>query len=411
MNWKKYTFEEIKSRVFKALSENINFYSENILGIPGSHLDPKVFNQDAPFLKEAPYISTLINNPNHIGCHTLGSSEPFFNGTQTIERELITICAEDILKAEPDSYDGYVASGGTEANIQAIWVYRNYFIEEFGAKNEEVAIICSQDSHYSMNKAANLLSLSISFVEVDPDNRKIDTEDLSEKLQQAKTQGKKYFIAIANMMTTMFGSVDNIDETYVKAFEALNAPYKLHIDAAYGGFFYPFTDKSFSLNFSHPSISSVTLDAHKMLQAPYGTGIFLIRKNLIQYANTKASYVKGEDFTLIGSRSGANAIAVWMILMTNGPFGWREKILILLKRAEWFCKQLKDLGVEFYRNPHSNIITMRSKHLTPEIAEKYGLVPDDHYSPNWYKVVIMEHVVIERLLPLVENLKSFATKS
>ena len=58
-----------------------------------------------------------------------------------------------------------------------------------------------------------------------------------------------------------------------------------------------------------------------MLQAPYGTGIFLARKGLINYVYTEtASYVKGLDATLVGSRSGANAIAVWMILKSHGYF-------------------------------------------------------------------------------------------
>ena len=35
--------------------------------------------------------------------------------------------------------------------------------------------------------------------------------------------------------------------------------------------------------------------------------------------------MEGGDFTLIGSRSGTNAIAVWMILSKNGPYGWYEK--------------------------------------------------------------------------------------
>jgi len=47
---------------------------------------------------------------------------------------------------------------------------------------------------------------------------------------------------------------------------------------------------------------------------------FWVRKGLIHYATTKeASYVEGEDCALIGSRSGANAIAIWMILSTYGP--------------------------------------------------------------------------------------------
>lgn len=69
----------------------------------------------------------MVDNPNHIGCHTMGESEPFFAGTQKLEKELIGIVAEDILLCKPGQYDGYVASGGTEANIQAIWIYRNLF--------------------------------------------------------------------------------------------------------------------------------------------------------------------------------------------------------------------------------------------------------------------------------------------
>ncbi len=68
--------------------------------------------------------------------------------------------------------DGYVASGGTEANIQAIWIYRNYFLKQ-SAKREQICIICSEDSHYSMDKAANLLALDIYKVRVEPNTREI----------------------------------------------------------------------------------------------------------------------------------------------------------------------------------------------------------------------------------------------
>lgn len=165
--------EEIKSIVFGALKKNINYDNQNALGIPASYLDEKVFNQDASFLKDAPFISTLIQNPNHIGCHTLGKSEAFFQGTHEIEKELIEICSVDILKGKPNAQDGYVASGGTEANIQAIWVYRNYYMKDLSAKREEVCIVCSEDSHYSMDKAANLLALDIYKVSVEKTHVKL----------------------------------------------------------------------------------------------------------------------------------------------------------------------------------------------------------------------------------------------
>lgn len=143
-----------------------------------------------------------------------------------------------------------------------------------------------------------------------------------------------------------------------------------------------------------------------MAQAPYGTGIFLIRKDYIQYANTSsASYVEGEDFTMIGSRSGANAIAVWMILMKNGPFGWQEKVFILQKRTQWMSKELESLGIKFYSHPQSNIITIKSDSLSTSIAAEFGLVPDNHRNPKWFKIVIMDHVTIEKLMPLISRIK------
>lgn len=403
--WKKLSSVDIRQRVFTALEQNINYDTQNILGVPASYLDDKVFNQDAAFVKDAPFISTLAQNPNHIGCHTLGTSEPFFRGTQDLERELLDICAIDILGAAAGAYDGYVASGGTEANLQAVWVYRNYFRQQHGAKAAEITILCTSDSHYCVDKAANVFGLNIHKIPVETATRKATPAAMDATILAAKEQGIKYFIVVANMMTTMFGSVDSTED-YVAALTRHEATFRLHIDGAYGGFYYPFTTQGKDLTFANPHISSFTLDAHKMAQAPYGTGIFMIRKNLIHHTNTReARYVAGEDFTLIGSRSGANAVAVWMILVTSGPYGWREKIFILQQRSEWLSQQLQEREIAFFRHPGSNIITIRAAFVPAEVAAKYHLVPDDHHAPEWYKIVIMEHVTIEKLLPLVAELR------
>lgn len=400
--WKKKNQEEIKDIVFSALNKNINYDKSPLLGLPASYLDQDVFNQDASFLNDAPFLSTLIKNPNHIGCHTLGESESFFAGTQTLEKSVIDICAVDILKANDHDYDGYIASGGTEANIQAIWMYRNFFQTENKAKNSEIVILCSEHSHYSMDKASNLLGIDIQKVKCPIE---INQENVNQAISEAVKKGKKHFIVIANMMTTMFGSVDDVS-FYIHALKENHVSYKIHVDGAYGGFYFPFSNESNPLTFKNEHIDSFTLDAHKMAQAPYGTGIFIARKNLINYTNTKeASYVEGEDFTLIGSRSGANAVAVWMILSKHGPFGWSEKIFILQKRAEWMCTQLENLGIEYYRNSFSNIITIKSDFVTKENAKKYSLIPDNHKNPSWYKIVIMDHVTIEKLESLIHNLK------
>ena len=409
--WKKNSQEEINKRVFSALERNIQYDREPILGVPASYLDAKVFYQDTAILKDAPFISTLVQNPNHIGCHTLGNSEPFFQGTQAIEKELLDICAVDILRGEQNQFDGYVASGGTEANLQAIWIYRNYFMQEKGATADDIFIMSSVDSHYSMDKAANVLGIAQYKVNVDFESRVIDPDALDRALQKAVSDGKKYAIVICNMMTTMYGSVDRTD-TYIQRLEALEIEYMLHIDGAYGGFYYPFSNESSDLSFQNEKITSFTLDAHKMAQAPYGTGIFIIKKGFMPYAGTKeATYVKGNDYTLIGSRSGANAVATWMILVKNGPYGWTEKVLILQNRTDWMCKQLDNLSLQYYRHPHANIIAIRSVCISDVVAEKFGLVPNDHENPSWYKLVIMEHVTIEKLKMLLDDIEQSGRRS
>ncbi len=404
--WRKLSQDQIQKRVFDAIDQNVNYENENALGIPASYLDDKVFNQDVSFLKEAPFISTLVKNPNHIGCHTQGKSESFFKGTQEIEKELMELIAVDILKADPKSTDGYVASGGTEANIQAIWIYRNYYLREKGASPSEIAILCSEDSHYSMDKAGDLLGIPTLKVKVDEKDRSISREQVSAAISSGRESGIKYFIVVANMMTTMYGSVDAIS-VYTDSLVENEVEFKLHVDGAYGGFYYPFSNRDNDLNFSNEHVSSVTLDAHKMAQAPYGTGIFVARKGLLQYATTNsASYVEGADCTLIGSRSGANAIAVWMILQKNGPFGWMEKIFILQKRTQWLCDELAKLGARFFRDPNSNIVTIEAEFVSNKTVEKFGLVPDNHNAPNCFKVVVMDHVTIEKLQLLLSDLSA-----
>lgn len=402
--WKKLSQETIQGTIFNALNENINYLESPFLGIPASHLDEKVFNQDASFLKDAPFMSTMIKNPNHIGCHTMGNSESFFSGTHRLEHEVIDICACDILGAEKGSVDGYVASGGTEANLQAVWVYRNYFQQKEKVLSNQIAILCSEDTHYSADKAGNVFGLKVLKVPVHKTNRSIQEDDLKALVSGAKNEGITCFIVLSNMMTTMFGSIDDVN-LYAEVLKEAEVSFKIHIDGAFGGFYYPFTDEKKELTFQNSNISSFTLDAHKMAQAPYGTGIFLIRKGYLEYANTKeASYVEGEDCTLIGSRSGANAIAIWMILSKHGPHGWSEKIFILQKRTAWMCDRLDEKNIQYFRDPLSNIITIDASCIKTEVAKEFGLVPDSHANPSWYKIVVMEHVTIEKLEALNEKL-------
>ena len=316
MYWEALNRKQVLEKVDNALSKNASYSKGEVIGAPATYLDEKEFYPDASFLKDAPFLKTLIANPNHIGCHTLDKkSSPIFKGTQAIERELIEICAEQIFRAPTKQVDGYVATGGTEANIEAMWIYRNYFLKEYRASADQIGVLFSEDTHYSISKGCDLLQLFPLKMSVNSRTRQVDAIKLTQLIDQANKQGVKYFIVICNLSTTMFGSVDEI-EPIVKVLDAKKLSFKLHIDAAFGGFIYPFTNPNSNHNFSNPWVSSVSIDGHKMLQTPYGTGIFLIRKGFMQYvANKNAQYVPGLDYTLCGSRSGANAIVIWMQLM------------------------------------------------------------------------------------------------
>ncbi len=403
--WNKLNHRQQQDHIHTALAQNVDFSNDHSLGYPASKLDEKVFSQDAPFLKDAPLLQVFVANPNHIGCHTIGTSEKAFKGTQQIEREVLEMIAVDIFKGKAEDFDGYVASGGTEANIQALWMYRNYFINQYNAANADIAIIASEDTHYSIPKGANLLLLEWLKIKVHPDTRAIDPEYLEKAVQAALQNGKKYFIVVANMGTTMFGSVDD-PTVYTRLLENSGLPYRLHIDAAYGGFVYPFSNQHNSINFRDNPISSITIDAHKMLQAPYGTGIFICKKGLIGNTLTKeAEYVEGMDLTLCGSRSGANAVAVWMIMTAYGANGWFEKISILQMRTAWLCRELDRKNIRYFREPFMNIVTIRSEFISTSIAEQFDLVPQKHDDANqWYKIVIMDHVEIEHLMLFVKAL-------
>lgn len=404
MYWPKMSREEIARNVREALAQNRTYRSGDVLGFPGSFLDREVF-PDEPFLRAMPYLTCLRENPNHIGCHTLTSAETAFTGTQRLEVDLLRLCAEEILGAERASYDGYVTSGGTECNIEALWIQRNYLRHVHGARPDEIVVLHSADTHYSIMKGADLLGLRAASLPVDDDTRQILAEPLRRAIRESQERGARFFVAVVNMGTTMFGSVDDIGRLH-EELGALGVDYRIHVDAAFGGFIYPFSNKNNRIGFRDDKIVSVTLDGHKMLQAPYGTGIFVARRGLMDHVCTEeARYVHGKDYTLCGSRSGANAVALWMILNAYGSDGGVEFVKGLTQRTDRLCAALASKGVELFRDPSMNVVAIRARHVPREVAERYVLVPDTHEgAPSFWKIVVMDHVTDEALDRFVSEL-------
>ncbi|MBV1869260.1 MAG: aspartate aminotransferase family protein [Gammaproteobacteria bacterium] len=405
MYWEALSLDIMNKHIHLALSHNVRYSDDTVMGYPASFLDRMVFpkteiDQSSSFWK------ALWENPNHIGCHTFGLSESVFEGTHKIERDLLRICAEEILQAKPQQWDGYVASGGTEANIQALWVLRNYWENihtdiNSGARSKrrhaqelhnEMTIISSEDRHYSIDKAAGIMNIHHELIPVEEATRRMNLEILSNTIDAEINEGVKFFAIVLNMGSTMYGSVDDIDAV-VALFETKSVEFMIHVDAAFGGFVYPLVNPDNKLNFQNPNIISFTLDAHKMLQAPYGTGIYVVKKGFIESVLTKgASYVQGQDCTLSGSRSGANAIAVWMILRAYGSKGGVAFCKDVWERTNTLCQGLSDMGVSFFREEYMNIVTIASSCISCSLAEKYHLVPNCHDNPKWWKIVVMDHV-------------------
>lgn len=399
MNWEKYSNKEIKERVFGALDTNIRFGQSEIMGLPISTLDPNVFDSTAA--AEAPFLRSMMENSNHHGCPTMGIHGDFFQGTEELELEAVRICAEEIMMGKPNMQDGYVASGGTECNIHALWIYKNLFKRKYGASSDEIGLLFSEDTHYSIAKAANVLNLRSIVLGVDEYTRQINGLDLIEKLAWAKEEGIKYFVFIANMGTTMFGSVDDIDRITL-LLDNEEVYYKVHVDAAFGGFIYPFVKTDNNLNFSNKKITSISMDAHKMLRTPYGTGIFMIRKGYLDYLSVKEpKFMANKVYTLSGSRAGSNAVSIWMTLHGYGSKGLIEAADKIMRRKAMLCKVLDERNIKYYHNEHMNIVTIQNKEVDYTLMEQYGLVPDDHDNPKWWKVVLMDHVddsLIEQFL-------------
>jgi tyrosine decarboxylase / aspartate 1-decarboxylase len=391
MYWKRLTKDQISERVFQALKKNISYKRNKIMGVPGSFLDPRVF-----FHKVAigdPLLSAMLENPNHIGCHTIDKkSESFFSGTHELECDVIKICAEKIFGGETNLQDGYIAGGGTESTIEALWVYRNYFIKTYQARPSEIGVLFSEDSSISIIKGCDLLDIRSFIINVDQQNRKIDKNHLRQLLTSAKDRGILYFIVVLNMGTEIFGSVDDPDMVCAQL-EEQNVVFKIHVDAGIGGFIFPFTQPAHKLGFKNPKITSINTDAYKILRAPFGTSVFMIRKGFMDFTLTKeARYVAGKDHTLIGSRSGANAIAVWMLFKALGSKGMNYKMQRILIRTRQLCDALDKKHIEYFHEPGMNIVAIKNRHITRQIENLYGLVPDDTENPQWWRVIVMDHV-------------------
>jgi len=213
---------------------------------------------------------------------------------------------------------GHVTSGGTVANIEALWCARNTAlpgVEEVGLMSSlrehghsDAVIICSRLAHYSVSKACGVLGLGTRQMISLPvnHNMSVNIEKMRESLEDCKLNNKKVLAIVALAGSTECGSFDDIT-----AIAALAKEFGvwLHVDGAWGGglIFSPQAQKTL---FAGVHLAdSVTIDAHKQLFTPMGFGMVLYgNEHIAQNITKTAQYIIRADssdlgrFTMEGSR-------------------------------------------------------------------------------------------------------------
>jgi len=296
---------------------------------------------------------------------------------------------------DAESALGAMCSGGTVANITALWAARNLaFPPEGNFKGvshdglfralkyygyDGAAIVVSKRGHYSFRKTADILGIGRDYliaVDTDDDNR-IDLDALRETCTRLKKE-KICIISIVGIAgTTETGNIDPLEEIaeIAREFKA-----HFHVDAAWGG---PtlFSRSYKSLLKGIEKADSVTLDAHKQLYVPMGSGLVVFKdpKKLksiahhAQYVVRRGSKDLGST-TLEGSRPGM-AMLIHSGLKIIAKEGYEILIDQGINKARAFAKMIDaDSEFEIISYPELNIITYR---YCPEFVQQALSVADD----------------------------------
>lgn len=236
---------------------------------------------------------------------------------------------------------GYVASGGTEANIQAVHAARN--LAETGRDTAAAVgsaatpnIVAPESVHFSVTKAAEMLGLELRVVPVDADYR----ADL-DAVETAVDSDTALVIGVAG--TTEYGRVDPICALTDIAHDA---GARMHVDASWGGFILPFTDYDWS--FADAPIDSMAIDPHKFGQAPVPAGGFLARdRETVDALAVETPYLETtSQATLTGTRSGAGVAGALAAMEALWPAGYRQSFGEQMDNADYLAAEFSEREID-----------------------------------------------------------------
>jgi glutamate/tyrosine decarboxylase-like PLP-dependent enzyme len=253
----------------------------------------------------AGYLATMLVNPNN---HALDGGP----ATARMEQEAVAALAR--MFGFGERHLGHLTGGGTVANLEALFVARE--------SHPGRGVAFSADSHYTHARMCHVLGMAGHPVPVDAAGR-MDLDAL-EDLLATGTVGT----VVLTAGTTGLGAVDPIHHAL-----ALRDRYgvRLHVDAAYGGFFTLLAGDD-SLVDPRPwraiaSCDSVVIDPHKHGLQPYGCGAVLFAdpsvERFYRHDSPYTYFTDGDlhlgEISLECSRAGAAAAALWLTFQVIPP--------------------------------------------------------------------------------------------
>ena len=275
---------------------------------------------------------------------------------------------------------GAFCSGGTVANLTALWVARNNLLKADGdftgvARQglykalkhygyDGLAILISARGHYSLKKSADVLGLgqdSVIAIPTDNQNR-IDCEKLRLQCQQLAKKNIAILSIVGVAGTTETGNVDPLDKLADLASE-FKCPF--HVDAAWGGATL-LSNKYRPLRTGIERADSVTIDAHKQMYVPMGAGLVVFKnpasvaaiEHHAEYILRKGSKDLGSH-TLEGSRPGM-AMLVYASLHVISRPGYELLVNQSIEKAHYFAQLIRQhADFELITAPELCLLTYR----------------------------------------------------
>lgn len=274
----------------------------------------------------------------------------------------------------PQESRGVLTSGGSVANLSAIVTARR---AKLGEDFMEGTLYVSDQVHASVTKAAAIAGLperSIRTVATTPMLR-MDVDHLRDMIRADRDAGLRPFLVVASAGTVNTGAVDPLaDIAEVAAEDGL----WLHADAAYGGFF-QLTERGRERFRGIERADSITLDPHKGMFLPYGTGSLVVRDGarLRDAHYSGAHYLQDladEDvipnFTEYSPELSRDfrGLRVWLPLKLHGVSAFREALDEKLDLAGLLYQGLRDIPeLELPWEPELTVVPFRLHGEGPEV--------------------------------------------